>query len=210
MTAAPKVYDQAYFDRWYRHPRRAVIRRGVLERRVRLAVAAAEYLLDRRVASVLDIGCGEAPWRGIVKRLRPGARYAGVDSSEYAVRRFARTRGVRYGRFGKLGHLGLRGPFDLVVCSDVLHYVADDELLPGLVALRRLLGGVAFLEIFTAEDDVIGDDVGFQARSEARYRRLLRAAGLMPIGLHAWVGPRLARRLLRLERVPVHRKRDRS
>lgn len=200
MTAHQKVYDQAYFDRWYRHPRHAVIHRGVLERRVRLAVAATEYLIERPLSSVLDVGCGEAPWRGIVKRLRPRARYAGVDSSEYAVRRFGKRRGVRLGTFGTLGKLGLRGPFDLVVCSDVLHYVPDDELESGLRAVRRLLGGVAFLETFTAEDDVMGDDVAYQARSEARYRRLLQRAGLTPLGLHAWVGPAMARRLLRLER----------
>jgi sugar phosphate isomerase/epimerase len=158
-----------------------VIHGDVLERRVRLALAAAEYLLERRIRTVLDVGCGEAPWRAILRRLRPRLRYTGVDSSEYAVRRFG-------------------GPYDLIVCSDVLHYVATPELLPGLTALCKLLGGVAFIELFTAEDEVMGDDIEFHHRSGSRYRRIFRAAGLTPIGLHCWVGPEMAEQLLRFER----------
>ena len=172
----------------------------MLERRVRLALAAAEYLLERPVRTVLDVGCGEAPWRAILRRLRPRLRYTGVDSSEYAVRRFGKRRNIRFGRFGDLGTLALPGRFDLVVCSDVLHYVPTHELLPGLTALRTLLGGVAFVELFAAEDDVMGDDVEFHQRSAARYRKIFRAAGLTPIGLHCWVGPELADQLLRFER----------
>lgn len=195
-----KTYDRAYFDRWYRHSRYAVIHGDVLERRVRLALAAAEYLLERRIRTVLDVGCGEAPWRAILRRLRPRLRYTGVDSSEYAVRRFGKRRNIRHGRFGELGKLALRGPYDLIVCSDVLHYVTSRELLPGLTALRKLLGGVAFIELFTAEDEVMGDDVEFHERPGARYRRLFRAAGLTPIGLHCWVGPEMVGQLLRFER----------
>lgn len=195
-----KTYDREYFDRWYRHSRYAVIHGDVLERRVRLALAATEYLLERRVRSVLDVGCGEAPWRAILRRLRPRLRYTGVDSSEYAVRRFGKRRNIRFGRFADLGETALRGPYDLIVCSDMLHYVSTPELLPGLTALRQLLGGVAFIELFTAEDEVMGDAVEFYQRSAARYRRIFRAAGLTPIGLHCWVGPEMADQLLCFER----------
>lgn len=200
MTEPTKTYDRAYFDRWYRHSRYAVIHGDVLERRVRLALAAAEYLLERRVRTVLDVGCGEAPWRAILRRLRPRLRYTGVDSSPYAVRRFGKRRNIRLGRFGGLGTLALPGRFDLIVCSDVLHYVPTRELLPGLTALRTLLSGVAFVELFAAEDDVMGDDIEFYQRTGASYRKIFRAAGLTPIGLHCWVGPELAGQLLRFER----------
>ena len=89
-----KVYDQAYFDRWYRgkqaHDDKAIARK------VALSVAMAEYHLGRSVRSVLDIGCGEAPWRKHLLKLRPTLHYQGVDASEYAVRRFVRIRvGIR-------------------------------------------------------------------------------------------------------------------
>ena len=198
--AAAKLYDRAYFDRWYRDPRHTVVHRGVLARRVQLAVAAAEYLLERPIRTVLDVGCGEAPWRALLRQARPAVRYVGVDSSAYAVRRFGRRRNLRLGTLGGLGRLGLEGPFDLIVCSDVLHYVPTAEARRGLKAIARLLGGVAFLELFAAEDETEGDDLGFQRRSAATYRRLFREAGLIHLGLHCYAGRMLRDELITFER----------
>ena len=104
--ATSKVYDEEYFERWYRDPRYAVIHQEVLARRVQLAISATEFLLERPIRSVLDVGCGEAPWRALVKHARPKARYLGIDSSEYAVKRYGKTRNIRYGRFGDIGDMG--------------------------------------------------------------------------------------------------------
>lgn len=197
---AIKRYDRAYFDRWYRDPRWAVTRSGELARRVQLSVAAAEYVLGRPVASVLDVGCGEAPWRAPLLKARPGTRYVGVDASAYVVRRFGRRRDIVLGDVATLGRLGLRGRFDLIVCADVLHYVPTAALRPGLRAIARLLGGVAWLETFTREDDTVGDDEEFHRRGAATYRRLFREAGLVPLALHCCVTRRTARRLVALER----------
>ena len=73
----PKVYDRAYFEKWYRHPRHAVGSKQELARKVALAVAVAEYYLGRPVDSVLDVGCGEAPWRAPLLALRPASITAG-------------------------------------------------------------------------------------------------------------------------------------
>ena len=205
---AAKIYDREYFDRWYRDPRHAVVHRGVLSRRVQLGVAAAEYLLERPIRSVLDVGCGEAPWRALLLRARPGVRYVGVDSSAYVAARFGRSRGIRLGTLGALGRLALGGPFDLVVCSDVLHYVSATELARGLRAIAKLARGVAFLELFTKEDDTVGDDAGFKRRSAATYRRYFRAAGLVPLGLHCYAGHALEPDLISFERgAPPSRRR---
>ena len=174
---------------------------GHLERRVRLAVAAAEYLLERPIRSALDVGCGEAPWRAILRRLRPWLRYVGVDPSAYAVARFGRRRGILRGGVGELGRLGLRRPFDLAVCSDVLHYVPTSDARRGLRALARLVRGAAFLETFAREDDTEGDAEEFVPRSAAAYRRLFREAGFTPLGLHCYAGPAFRHRaLMALER----------
>lgn len=199
MTEKGKAYDRQYFDRWYRESRDAPAQARALPRRVRLAVAAAEYLLERPIRSVLDVGCGEGRWRPLLLRVRPRIRYLGIDSSPYVVGRYGRRRNVRFGRFGELGRLGLKGRFDLIVCSDVLHYVPLAEARSGLRAIERLLGGVAFLELFTGEDDTVGDDEGFVPRSRSAYLRLVRAAGLIHLGIHCYAGRALRDRLLSLE-----------
>ena len=198
--SATKVYDARYFQRWYRDSGVGVGRRTFVARKVRLAVAAAEYLLGRELRSVLDVGCGEAPWRALLHELRPRLRYTGLDSSEYAVRRYGRSRGIRLARVGEVGRIGLRGPFDLVVCADVLHYVGTAEAREGLTAMHALCGGVAFLEAFTSADAIEGDRAAFQRRSPAAYRRLFRAAGFTALGLHLYATRELARTLVALER----------
>ena len=206
-----KAYDRAYFDRWYRDPAQAVIQRAHLARRVRLAVAAAEWVLDRPVESVLDIGCGEGSWRPALRRLRPRARYLGLDPSAYAVRRYGRTRGLVQAGVGDLAtaglrreftRRGLRPPFDLVVCCDVLHYVPTPELARGLAAIARLVGGggLAYLEFFSRDDATEGDDEGFMPRAASTYARMFRAAGLTHLGLHSYVVKRaMGRELMRFE-----------
>ena len=86
------------------------------------------------------------------------------------------------------------------MCSDVLHYVPTDELKRGLVTIERLLGGLAFLELYTADDDTEGDDEGFVRRRAAAYRRLFRAAGLLHLGLHCYVGSALKDELITFEK----------
>jgi SAM-dependent methyltransferase len=191
----PKRYDRAYFDHWYRDPRHAIHQHGMLPRRVQLAVSAAEYLLERQIRNVLDVGCGEGRWRAMLRHARPRVRYVGVDSSEYVVRRYGKLRNLRFGRFGDLGRLGLKRRFDLIVCSDVLHYVPTAEARRGLRALARLLGGVAFIEVFTHDDATIGDGEDFQRRRAGSYRRMFREAGLVHLGLHCYAGRMLRDRL---------------
>lgn len=184
-----KRYDQAYFDRWYRDPARRVWGVADVERKVRMVLGIAEFLLDRRVRSVLDVGCGEGTWQPILKRLRPGARYQGVDASAYAVRRFGARRNIRHGTLGGLADLKLRGPFDAVVCCDVLHYVKTDELRRGLREISGLVRGAAYLEAYTSADDVSGDEAHFQRRTPAEWRRLFHAAGFTPLGMQCYIGP---------------------
>ena len=187
-----KQYDRAYFDRWYRDG--GIGGTARLARKVALAVATAEYHLERPIRSVLDIGCGEGAWRMPLRKLRPRVQYLGFDASEYAIARHGRTRNLRLARFGDFATLRPCAPVDLLVCSDVLHYLPTRELDRGLPALADLCGGVAFIEVFAREDETEGDDHEFQPRPAAFYRRRLRALGLQPLGSHCWLSP---------ERVPL-------
>ncbi len=195
-----KVYDQAYFDRWYRGRGSAVGGKGPLRRKVAVAVAVAEFVLDRPLRSVLDVGCGEGRWQPVLHRLRPEAVYLGIDSSRYAVERYGAARNIRYGTFAELDLHVFEEPFDLVVCSDVLHYLDRREIVAGLPALAELTDGVAFLEVFTRSDDVEGDMEGFKRRPPGAYLTMFREAGLLPIGLQFYVTEERALDLDALER----------
>ncbi|ANB18244.1 class I SAM-dependent DNA methyltransferase [Dokdonella koreensis] len=197
-----KHYDRTYFDRWYRDPARRVRSPAATARTVALAVAMAEYYLGRPLRSVLDVGCGEGAWRALLRRLRPGIDYLGLDASEYAVARYGRARNLRLARFGQLGELRFETRFDLIVCSDVLHYVPSAELQRGLSGFAELLEGLAFIEVFTAADDPEGDIEGFIRRSPDWYRRAFAGAGLMACGSHGYLSPRLLRTAAALELAP--------
>lgn len=195
-----KRYDQAYFDRWYRDPRHRVTTPAGVRRKVRLVLGIAEALLERPVKRVLDVGCGEGAWRSHLLEERPNIVYVGVDSSEYVVKRFGRARGIQLGSFGTLDDIGLNGPFDLVICCDVLQYLAANELARGLCAIEQLLEGVAYIEAFTTADELEGDTRDWHHRTPKWYRQEFRAAGLTAVGMHCYVGEALKERTLALER----------
>lgn len=198
-----KSYDRAYFNKWYRDPRHAVGAPAELRRKVAMVVAQAEYYLGRPLRNVLDVGCGEGAWRAPLRALRPAVDYRGLDTSEYVVRRYGRRRNIGLARFGDLAQLRFDWRFDLIVCSDVLHYLQAAELRRGLSGFGELLEGLAFLEVYTARDDPDGDRVGFIARSPSSYLRAFAAAGLLPCGSHCYLGPRLLRRVAALERAQL-------
>ena len=195
-----KRYDRDYFEKWYRDPRHRVSTGAAVARKVRMALGVADYLLGRPVRRVLDVGCGEGAWLLALRRIRPTIAYVGVDPSDYAVRRFGAARNLRRGTFATLERVAGPGPFDLVVCCDVLQYVGDEELGGGLAQLAGLLGGVAFLEAYTTADAVEGDLRGWHARTPAAYRAHFRAAGLTACGLHCYAAAPVAARTAALER----------
>src|SRR5688572_7754511 len=142
MTARPRSrYGAAYFDRWYRHPTHRVRTPAAIARLAAMTVGAAEYVLDRPIRTVLDVGAGEGHWRAHLRRLRPRVHYVGVDPSAYAVARYSRARNLRQGTLGTLDveMLQWEAPngFDLIIACGVLNYVSAEELRVGLRSLRR-------------------------------------------------------------------------
>ena len=84
--------------------------------------------------------------------------------------------------------------------SDVLHYLGAREIVRGLSGFGELLEGLAFIETFTARDPIEGDTRGFIRRAPAWYRTRIAEAGLLAVGSHAYLSPRLMRSVSALER----------
>jgi SAM-dependent methyltransferase len=193
-------YDRAYFDHWYRDPETRVKSCASIRRKSALVVSVAEYYLERPVRSVLDVGCGEGNWLSTLRSFRPKIHYTGIDSSIYAVERFGKKRGIRYGTFANLEECGLKDSYDLILCSDTLFYLSLAELNRGLASLATRTGGVAFLELYTDKDSLIGDFPSGGLQSASFYRKLLKKYGFATIGSHCYLGPRISHHAMQLER----------
>lgn len=203
VTRVHMAYDKAYFDKWYRSRQHRVRTPAQIRRIVAFTLSAAEYVLDRPIRTVLDVGAGEGHWQPILKALRPKLTYVGVEPSTYAVTRFGRRRGLTLGSVERLGDLGLheRHPqgFDLVVCCGVLNYVQTRVLGSALEQLQAHTGGLAWLELFTKYDEIEGDIAELKPRPPEWYRQRFSEAGLIPCGLHLYAPRDLAAGLTALE-----------
>jgi len=194
----PKQYDQDYFDRWYRASGR-VKEPQALMRKVRMAVAVAEFQLGRPIESVIDIGCGEGAWLAPLRALRPRVRYLGLDASEYAVARYGRARNLRLLRFEQLAEQRFDETCDLLVCSDVMHYIPTPELLRGLSGFAEIGHGLAFMDLFARGDAFVGDREEFQPRTAAWYRKVFAKNGWYSCGSHCYLSKSLLVRASQLE-----------
>ena len=183
-----KQYDRAYFDRWYRQRGTRVSSHAEVRRKVSIAIASAEYFIRRQVRTVLDVGCGEGAWLPHLQALRPRIHYLGLDPSEYVVKRFGKARNIRLAGFADLPKQKL-DVYDLVVCSDVMHYVPDADLRAGVKTIAEVTDGVAYLEVLTKEDDIVGDLDGFLKRPAAFYRSLFEKNEMTFAGPYLWLGP---------------------
>ncbi len=198
MKQAANRYNKAYFDTWYRNPKKRVSTPALVAKKAQLAVAVSEYYLGRHVRSALDVGCGEGPWQQALKKLRPLIRYTGVDPSPYVIQRFGKRKNLISGSFGELPKLARS--YDLIICSDCLYYVPDEELIIGLEILAHHLAGVAFLEAYPSGEEVEGDTSTIYQRTAAQYRKLFKQAGFVSCGSHCYVGPALRDLVTELEK----------
>ena len=197
-----KRYDREYFDNWYRGPHR-ISSEAEVRRKVAMVVSIAEFFLRRPIRSVLDVGCGEAPWFTHLRELRPRVSYSGIEASEYAVQTFGRERNIRRGSVGTLEALETSRRYDLVVCADVLHYVNDRDVRHGIAAMSRLSRGLVYLEVLTKEDDIVGDMHGFVRRPANWYRHVCVRNHLTFVGPYCWLAPVIRDTMAELEGMPI-------
>ena len=194
-------YDAAYFDKWYRHPTHRVKTAAELTRQVSFVLHAAEWVLGRRVRTVLDVGCGEGNWSPVLRALRPRVAYAGVDPSAYAVSKFGTRRNLQQGGIEDLSSLDLREQYDLVVCCGMLNYLSVAQLTCGIGQVAQRTGGMAYLELFTKDDHFEGDTDWPPPKSATWYRGLMQRAGLVPVGMQCYVAKAEQDRVSSLERL---------
>jgi predicted TPR repeat methyltransferase len=137
-------FGKAFYDRYYRNRRTRVVTKAEMSRRAALIVAFTRHV-ELPVRRILDAGCGLGLMQGPLLHGLPGARYTGLEPSDYLCERYGWER-------GSLATWTDRRPFDLVVCYDVLQYLDDGEAGLAMRALARLCSGVLHFSALTRED----------------------------------------------------------
>ena len=158
-----------------------------------------------RFATVLDVGCGEATWRAPLRALAPRHRRtaAWMPASTWW-QRYGRSRNIGLASFGQLEHLRFETRFDLIVCTDVLHYLKPAEIRAGLAGHRRNARGRRLSRgihhaATTWPAIITASSRGRQPGTCAS----LPGSGLLPCGSHCYLGPRLERHVAALERAQL-------
>ncbi|WP_051760636.1 class I SAM-dependent methyltransferase [Herbidospora cretacea] len=132
-----------YFDWWHRSPDPWLLASSPYEQRKYEETLKA--LPDRTYRTIIDVGCSEGVFTGMLAAARPEAEITGVDISETALTRARRN--APSVRFVQSDLFSLTGHYDLVVCSETLYYLggrledASDRLC-GLLAPEATLVSV--------------------------------------------------------------------
>ena len=69
----------------------------------------------------------------------------------------------------------------------MLYYLTASQFRRGVRALHARCGGLAYLELFAAEDELEGDVPIGTARTASWYRREMARAGWTALGMHCWI-----------------------
>src|SRR4029077_12527271 len=148
-------------------PRTAVANRSEMRARARLIAAFVAYA-GLPVRRILEAGCGTGLLRAELLRLLPRAHYVALESSDYLCQ--------RYGwRKGRIEEYRSRAPFDLVICYDVLQYLAGAAAPRALATFAPLGRGALYFTALPRHDyehncDQSRTDAAVHLRSAEWYR----------------------------------------
>ena len=169
-SSSPERFDAGFYRRFYLDPRTRVVTRAEMARRAEFIAAFARHG-RQPVRRILDVGCGLGLMRAPLLRFFPRASYTGLEASAYLCERHGWQQ-------GSAATFNAARPFDLVICHDVLQYLADREAAAALRNLARLCRGVLHFGVLTTEDwelycDRRCTDRDVHLRPGAWYRRRL-------------------------------------
>ena len=183
-TAKPSArFDAAFFRRYYFNPMTRVTTPVEMRARAQLIAAILRHA-ELPARSILDAGCGIGLFKPAFARAMKGARYVGLEVSEYLCR--------RYGwKEGSIADFRPAAPFDLVVCFDVLQYLDDRAAARAMANFGRLAHMALYFSALTLEDwrqncDRLRTDGNVNLRPAAWYRARLNR-DFYYYGLGVWV-----------------------
>jgi len=137
-------FDEDYYRRFYADPATRSVTVAEVRRQVAFVAAYLRHM-ELPVRRILDLGCGLGLMREPLASAFPSARYTGVEWSEHLCQRLGWEHGSVVDYPG-------RGRYDLVICHDVVQYLADSDAGRAIDNLGRLTRGALYLGVLTRED----------------------------------------------------------
>lgn len=195
MTA----FGSAYFRQFYFNPKTRVTTAAEMRDRAALIAAVLRHA-KIPVRRILDAGCGIGHLRKAFAALLPRARYTGLERSEYLCARYGWTR-------ASVVDFTPRTGYDLVVCYDVLQYLADEDAARAIANLARLSRAAVYVSALTREDwrancDRRRTDRDVHLRRGAWYARRLKRR-FRYLGFGVWIRKDVTTILWELERAKL-------
>lgn len=190
-------FDEAYYHAYYVDPRTSAMNPDELRRLCDFVCAYVRYL-EQPLKQVLDIGCGLGFWRNHLRSHFPQAQYIGVENSDYLCERYGWDK-------GSVVDYRSDDAFDLVICNDVLQYLASAQATSAIANLALLCRGVLYFGALTEEDwatncDRDRTDGNAHLRPARWYRKRL-AMGFANVGGGLFVSHRSPTVLYELEKL---------
>jgi 2-polyprenyl-3-methyl-5-hydroxy-6-metoxy-1,4-benzoquinol methylase len=164
-------FDEAFFERYYGDAATRVADAADASRLIGLIGGVLDYV-GVRVRRILDAGCGVGLLRAPLAARYPEAEYHGLEVSPFLCRKFGWTQ-------GSLVDFASPRRFDLVICHDVLQYLADADAQRAIANLARLSRAALYFSVLTRGDwrqsaDQSRTDRAVQLRAADWYRTRLR------------------------------------
>lgn len=141
-------------------------------------------------ASILDIGCGEGSLLKTLSEIHPNAHLMGAELSHTAVQLARAT--LPRAEFDVLdvSKAVLPRTFDLVVCSDVVEHIEDDQSAIDNIAAMTAPGGHAVIATLQGRMRAFEKDVGHVRNyAHGELEEKMRRAGFTIDSVIAWGFP---------------------
>ena len=196
LSVRSPSFDSAYFRKYYFSAATRVTTAAEMRGRAQLIAAVLRHS-SIPVRSLLDAGCGIGLLRKPFAAVLPGARYVGLEASEYLCTRYGWVR-------GSVVDYSPRSASNLVICYDVLQYLDDGDAARAIRNLAKLTNAAAYVSALTREDwrencDRSRTDRAVHLRSGDWYRRRLRKH-FNYLGFGVWLRKEVTAILWDLER----------
>ena len=178
-------FNARYYKRYYEDSRTAVVTPGMQSNEVAFVLAFCRHI-GLTIERFADAGAGTGWWAREFQ-----SQYSGTVEVETcdASRDACRIYGHKLVPLQKLGGRAA----DLVVCRDVLRYLADSDADEAIRRLARKCRGVLYLHLVTRDDefDEESSDIEGHFRPVSWYRKRLAEHRFRDCGMGLFVSHRL-------------------